>query len=60
MEAAEALASASKAHAFDHVPKKQFLKRKKPTYVPPSKPATKHYKYYSDAISKKEGQPNDE
>ena len=50
MQAAEALASASKTHTFDNVPKKQFLKRKKPAYVPPSKPATKHYKYYSDAI----------
>ena len=38
-----------------NVPKKQFLKRKKPAYVPPMKPQTKHYKYYSDAIAKKEG-----
>ena len=57
MEAADALASASKNAA---VPKKEFLKRKKPTYVPPPKPASKHYKYYSDAIANKEGNHNEE
>jgi len=33
-------------------PKREFLKRKKPAYVPPnpSLPPKKSYKYYSDAI----------
>jgi len=34
------------------VPKKEFLKRKRPNYVPPPQPSTKQYKYYSDAIAK--------
>lgn len=33
------------------MPKKEFLKRKKPAYAPPAKPqATKKYRYYSDAL----------
>ena len=32
------------------VPKKEFLKRKKPSYVPPTKPQVKQYRYYSDAL----------
>ena len=33
-------------------PKREFLKRKKPAYVPPNPalPPKKSYKYYSDAI----------
>jgi len=33
-------------------PKKQFLKRKPPSYVPLAKAPTKQYKYYADALSK--------
>ena len=59
MEAAAALNMDGEKN--DAVPKKQFLKRKKPAYVPPPKPATKQYKYYSDAIRRsKDGAPVDE
>lgn len=34
----------------DNRPKKEFLKRKKPAYVPPAKPENKQYRYYSDAL----------
>ena len=34
----------------DNKPKRQFLKRKKPAYVPPKETSTKHYKYYTDAL----------
>lgn len=60
MEAAAAL-NMDGGDASDAVPKKQFLKRKKPAYVPPTKPATKQYKYYSDAIRRsKDGAPDGE
>lgn len=51
MEAEQALGVENNKNE-DTVPKKQFLKRKKPTYVPPSKPETKQYKYYTEAITK--------
>lgn len=61
MEAAEALNSASIGNnAPQEVPKKQFLKRKQPAYVPPRKAPTKQYKYYSDAIARAKGGRNPE
>ena len=41
------------------VPKKQFLKRKTPSYKPPTNTGAKQYRYYSDAIAAKEndGEP---
>ena len=38
--------------AQENVPKREFLKRKRPAYVPPPKPATKQYKYYADAVTR--------
>ena len=53
MEAEAALGSAPEEQKVQETaPKREFLKRKKPAYVPPPKPATKQYKYYSDAITK--------
>ena len=61
LEAAAALGSASKQVAGDAVPKKQFLKRKQPTYVPPSRPQTKQYRYYSDAVTQsKDGESTEQ
>jgi len=38
MEADQALSQGREHNQSDEMPKKQFLKRKNPTYVPPSKP----------------------
>lgn len=33
-----------------HAPKREFLKRKRPVYVPPKQTQQKQYKYYTEAF----------
>lgn len=61
MEADQALA-AGDIPKPEGVPKKEFLKRKKPAYVPPPPKATQpmKYKYYSDAIAQQNNPSGEE